>query len=158
MAQAQYKVWLDEEHLVLLRNWAREGYKDEEIADMMGIHVGTLYSWKNKYSDINNALKKGKEIIDGEVEEALIKSALGYTVHEKKITELPDGTYKKELSEKHIPPNVTALIFWLKNRRSKSWRDKQKEEIDTTMIDKLDNILKEVKEDAVRSVEKEDNN
>ena len=158
MAQAQYKVWLDEEHLVLLRNWAREGYKDEEIADMMGIHVGTLYSWKNKYSDINNALKKGKEIIDGEVEEALIKSALGYTVHEKKITELPDGTYKKELSEKHIPPNVTALIFWLKNRRSKSWRDKQKEEIDTTMIDKLDNILKEVKEDAIQSVKKEDNN
>lgn len=157
MAKGKYKEWLVDERLIILRDWARKGLKDQEIADRIGIHISTLCEWKNSYPQIDEALKKGKEIIDSEVEEALIKSALGYTVQEKKITELPDGTYKKELSEKHIPPNITALIFWLKNRRSAAWRDKQKEEIDTTMIDKLDEYLKEVKEDAIRSTEKEDN-
>lgn len=68
----------------------------------MGISESTLYDWKNRFPDISEALKKGKEVVDFEVENALLKNAM-------------DG-------------NVTAQIFWLKNRRPDKWKDKREEE------------------------------
>lgn len=79
VAKGKYAYWLTDEGLTLLRQWARDGYTDDQIAGRIGINRGTLYDWKRRFPDFDNALKKGKEIIDGEVEEALIKSALGYT-------------------------------------------------------------------------------
>lgn len=125
MAKGKYEKWLKEENLLLLEGWARDGLTDEQIAKNMGISVKTLFNWKTSYLPILQALKKGKEVVDYEVENALLSSAL-------------EG-------------NTTAQIFWLKNRRPDKWRDKQKEETDKTALDKLDNILKEIKEDAERS-------
>lgn len=125
MAKGKYEKWLKEENLLLLEGWARDGLTDEQIAKNIGITVSTFYEWKKKYSEISESLKKGKEVVDYEVENALLSSAL-------------EG-------------NTTAQIFWLKNRRPDKWRDKQKEETDKTALDKLDSILKEIKEDAERS-------
>lgn len=125
LAKGKYQKWLLKENLLLLESWARDGLTDEQIAKNMGISAKTLWDWKNKHSNICNALKKGKEVVDYEVENALLSSAL-------------EG-------------NTTAQIFWLKNRRPDKWRDKQKEETDTTALNKLDNILKEIKDDALRS-------
>lgn len=125
LAKGKYQKWLLKENLLLLEGWARDGLTDEQIAKNMGISAKTLWDWKNKHSNICNALKKGKEVVDCEVENALLSSAL-------------EG-------------NTTAQIFWLKNRRPDKWRDKQKEETDTTALNKLDNILKEIKDDALRS-------
>lgn len=125
MAKGKYEKWLKEENLLLLEGWARDGLTDEQIAKNMGISVKTLFNWKTRYLPILQALKKGKEVVDYEVENALLSSAL-------------EG-------------NTTAQIFWLKNRRPDKWRDKQKEETDKSALDKLDNILKEIKEDAERS-------
>lgn len=125
MAKGKYEKWLKEENLLLLEGWARDGLTDEQIAKNMGITVSTFYEWKKKYSEISESLKKGKEVVDYEVENALLSSAL-------------EG-------------NTTAQIFWLKNRRPDKWRDKQKEETDKTALDKLDSILKEIKDDAERS-------
>lgn len=125
LAKGKYQKWLLKENLLLLEGWARDGLTDEQIAKNMGISAKTLWDWKNKHSNICNALKKGKEVVDYEVENALLSSAL-------------EG-------------NTTAQIFWLKNRRPDKWRDKQKEETDTTSLNKLDNILKEIKDDALRS-------
>lgn len=125
MAKGKYEKWLKEENLLLLGGWARDGLTDEQIAKNIGITVSTFYEWKKKYSEISESLKKGKEVVDYEVENALLSSAL-------------EG-------------NTTAQIFWLKNRRPDKWRDKQKEETDKTALDKLDSILKEIKEDAERS-------
>lgn len=125
MAKGKYEKWLKKENLLLLEGWARDGLTDEQIAKNIGITVSTFYEWKKKYSEISESLKKGKEVVDYEVENALLSSAL-------------EG-------------NTTAQIFWLKNRRPDKWRDKQKEETDKTALDKLDNILKEIKEDAERS-------
>ena len=125
MAKGKYEKWLKEENLLLLEGWARDGLTDEQIAKNIGITVSTFYEWKKKYSEISEPLKKGKEVVDYEVENALLSSALG--------------------------GNTTAQIFWLKNRRPDKWRDKQKEETDKTALDKLDSILKEIKEDAERS-------
>lgn len=125
MAKGKYEKWLKEDNLLLLEGWARDGLTDEQIAKNIGIGERTLYEWKEKYSQISQSLKKGKEVVDYEVENALLSSAL-------------EG-------------NTTAQIFWLKNRRPDKWRDKQKEETDKTALDKLDSILKEIKDDAERS-------
>ena len=80
MAKGKYEEWLQPDNLLLLEGWKRNGLTDEQIAKNMGINVATLYTWRNKYDKINNALKKGKEVVDLEVENALYKSAVGYSV------------------------------------------------------------------------------
>lgn len=91
MAKGKYEKWLTPDGLTLLQGWAREGLTDEQIAHNIGITAKTLYEWEKKYSKICEALKKGKDVVDFEVENALLKNALG--------------------------GNVTAQIYWLKNRK-----------------------------------------
>lgn len=98
----------------------------------MGIHVSTLYDWLNKYHEISDAIKKGKAPVDIQVENALLKRALGYTATEtiEEVYQEGEGKNKKVISShirritKDIPPDVGAIVFWLKNRRPKQWRDK----------------------------------
>lgn len=120
---AKCEEWLTSDRLTILRGWARNGLTNEEIAKNMGIHVGTLYAWKKKYPEINDALKKGKEIIDNEVEEALIKAALGYTYEETEEFTDKEGCKHTKTFTRYAKPDTTALIFWLKNRRPGQWRD-----------------------------------
>ncbi|WP_353986594.1 HNH endonuclease [Lactiplantibacillus plantarum] len=82
MAKGKYTEWLTPESLIVLEGWARDGLTDAQIAQKIGIRRPTLYDWKKKYPDISDALKKGKEVIDRQVENALLKKALGYTVTE----------------------------------------------------------------------------
>lgn len=95
---AKYQDWLEPDGLTLIQGWARNGLNDEQIAKNIGISESTLYDWKKKYPDFSKALKRGKEVVDFEVENALLKSALS--------------------------GNTTAQIFWLKNRRPNSWRER----------------------------------
>lgn len=135
MAKGKYAKWLEPEGLLLLEGWARDGLTDEQIAHNMGISRETLRVWKNKYSVISGTLKKGKEIVDIQVENALLKRALGYVSKEQKVTK--DGEIIE--LEKEIPPDTTAQIFWLKNRKPDKWRDKV-ENVNTTDDDKVINI------------------
>lgn len=121
MAKGKYEYWLSADGLLLLEAWARDGLTDEQIAHNVGIAVCTLYDWKKRFSNISEALKKGKEIADIEVENALHKRAVGYEYQEE-IYE--NGVLTKRVI-KQMPPDVTAQIFWLKNRKSAQWRDKQ---------------------------------
>ena len=124
MAKGKYQRWLEPDGLLLLEGWARDGLTDEQIASNIGIRRETLYQWKAKYPNISNALKKGKEVVDIEVENALLKRALGYEYEEKR-TEASDRYGAKIVTTtKHVPPDVTAALFWLKNRKPNSWRDK----------------------------------
>ena len=116
MAKGKYKEWLDPDNLKLLEGWARDGLTDEDIARNMKIAVSTLYEWKNRYSEISEALKKGKEVVDYQVENAMLKSAL-------------EG-------------NTAAQIFWLKNRRPDKWRDNRNDSAEQQeALRKLDDIL-----------------
>lgn len=163
MAKGKYEKWLKNENHILLEGWARDGLTDEQIAKNMGISVKTLFNWKTNYLPILQALKKGKEVVDYEVENALLQKALGMTKVIQKPFKLKEVKYEngKRISEKErieyaeeevfIPPDTTAQIFWLKNRRPDKWRDKSRDEADTTTLDRLDNILNEIKEDAIRS-------
>jgi hypothetical protein len=124
MAKGKYEYWRTTDGLILLQGWARDGLTDEQIAHNMGIRRTTLYDWKNKYPDINDALKKGKEIVDYEVENALLKRA-------------KQG-------------DVTAQIFWLKNRRPEKWRDKV-QFTDETSLKKLDSLIEAIDKKAAKS-------
>lgn len=123
MAHGKYEYWRTSDGLILLEGWARDGLTDEQLAEKIGIAVSTLYDWKNKFLDISEALKKGKEIVDMEVENALLKRALGYSYTEVMTEESTEGTKHRE-TVKFIPPDTTAQIFWLKNRRPDKYRDK----------------------------------
>ena len=124
MAKGKYQRWLLPESLILLEGWAREGLTDEQIAKRMRISPGTLYDWEKKYPEISEALKKGKEVIDYEVERALLQRALGYDAQDTKVELGPDGS-KTVQTLRHIPGDTTAQIFWLKNRRPDKWRDRR---------------------------------
>lgn len=89
MAKGKYQEWLQPEGLLKIEGWARDGLTEEQIAANMGIGYSTLQTWKTKYQDIQDTLKKGKEIIDRKVENALLKRALGYSYTEDKYISVP---------------------------------------------------------------------
>lgn len=109
----------------MLEAWARNGLTDEQIAHNMGITTSTLYDWKNKYTDISESLKRGKEVVDILVENALLKRALGYKYKETKTIESKKDGMRTEVTIKEVVPDTTAQIFWLKNRKPQEWRDKR---------------------------------
>jgi transcriptional regulator with XRE-family HTH domain len=123
MAKGKYEQWLTDEGLTLLEGWARDGLTDEQIARNMGISRSTLKAWKKKYPTISTTLKKGKEVVDFEVENALLKNALGFEYTEETVSQQGDVLEVVKYSK----PHVTAQIFWLKNRKADKWREKQEE-------------------------------
>ena len=145
---ARIDEWLEQDKLTLLEGWARDGLTEEQIANNMGISRPTLWEWKKKEPNILNTLKKGKEVADYEVENALFKKALGYTIqiNEQKVDK--DGCVHDLVKDVHIPPDTTAQIFWLKNRNPKKWRDKVEVETNKQELSKLDELLGEIKKDA----------
>ena len=114
--------WLEEDKLILLEGWARDGLTEEQIANNMGIGRTTLYEWKQKEPNIANTLKKGKEVVDFEVENALLKNALS--------------------------GNVTAQIFWLKNRKKDQWREKIETNDEEKEIQNAKDIVVKIREIA----------
>ena len=162
MATGKYKEWLEPDKLILLQGWRRDGLSYEQIAANIGIAEGTLNNWCLQHSEIREALKKGEEVCVYEVENALYKAAVGYDVTETDQTETiyPDGTkvVNKHAKKRHIPPQIGAICFILKNRRSSKWQDKPAV-VDTSALDRLDAILKEAREaaekdDAIQSESK----
>lgn len=127
MAKGKYQKWLTPDGRTLLEAWARDGLTDEQIAHNMGIRRSTLADWKIKYPDISDALKKGKEVVDIEVENALLKRAKGFEWTETRIEQSAKDGRKVTLVKRFVPPDVGAAAFWLKNRKSEQWRDKQPE-------------------------------
>ena len=128
MAKVGRRTKYDESFPAKVLELAEKGLTDKEIAAQLGISRTVFYEYKNEIPEFADALKKGKEPIDNEVENALLKKAMGYD-YEEQVTEVrisEDGTRHPAVirtSKKHIPGDVTAQIFWLKNRMPKEWRD-----------------------------------
>jgi len=134
MAKGKYEYWLSEDGLTLLQGWARAGLTDIQIAHNCGISYKTMKVWKKQYSAIGTALKEGKQVIDILVENALLKRALGYeyeeTWRERVVTGFDPKTKKEKweivvtkVITKLVIPDVTAQIYWLKNRKRDMWKD-----------------------------------
>lgn len=153
MAKGKYEYWLTSEGLLKLGGWARDGLTDEQIAENMGIDVATLYRWKKKYCEICESLKKGKEIADIQIENALFERAKGGTHRVKKTFKVKTTFYddhgrkceKEELKtaedEVYTPGDTTAQIFWLKNRMPEKWREKQSVLLEGDIGVKLEDLL-----------------
>lgn len=122
-----------------IKQWCLDGHTDKEIYDALGISAETFYKHKREQPELSDALKQTKEIADNQVQDSLWKRANGYDTTEEKVTYDGDGcVIKREKTTKHIPPDPTSCIFWLKNRNPREWRDKQEiehsGEIDQTVI------------------------
>lgn len=102
MATGKYQKWLEPDGLLLLEAWARDGLTDEQIAGKCDVAVSTLYEWKKRYSEISEALKKGKEVVDVEVENALLQRTKGYTIPLRK-------TFKCKVIDYMTPTPVARL-------------------------------------------------
>ncbi|MDT2864678.1 helix-turn-helix domain-containing protein [Vagococcus carniphilus] len=143
---AKYDEWITEEGLIKIEGWARDGLTDEQIANNIGVNVRTIYDWKNKFSQFSHALKKGKDVVDRQVENAMFKSAIGYEYDEITKELNKDGELEvTKVVTKQVQPNSTAGIFWLKNRKPKEWRDKiETEHSGHISTGKLDSILEQL--------------
>lgn len=113
----------------------------EQIAHNCGCSPSTLHKWRNEHSEISEALKKGQDVVDAQVENALLKRALGYSYTEiTKELKLNKTTGEQELVvtkevTKMVVPDTTAQIFWMKNRRPDQWRSKPAEDSEEEDID-----------------------
>jgi hypothetical protein len=107
----------------LAKVWCKRGLVDIEIAANLDITTTTLNRWKAKYPEFCASLKAGKTVPDDRVERSLYHKAVGYTFESEKIFQ-HDGEIIRAKTIEHVPPDTTACIFWLKNRRPDQWRDK----------------------------------
>lgn len=128
---AKYTELLTREGLLQIEGWAKDGLIDEQIAKNMGVAYSTFKDWKKRFPDLSDVLKRSKEVVDREVENALFESAKGFVYEEETVTNTGEVVTVKKYSK----PNVTAQIFWLKNRKRNEWRDKQEIEQTTRTID-----------------------
>ena len=141
---AKINEWLENDKLILLEGWARGGLTDEQIAKNMGIAPSTLYEWKKKSKEFSESLKKGKEVIDFEVENALLKRALGYEYEEETYE---NGILTKKV-KKHVAPDTTAQIFWLKNRKPNNWKDRVETDEDKEAVANASQVIAKIRKVA----------
>ena len=130
--------------LILIQGMARDGLTQQQIADNLGINVDTLIEYKKKYTDFSEALKKGKEVVDIEVENALLKRALGYKYDE--VT-YENGVETKRVT-KEVQPDTTAQIFWLKNRKPNNWKDRVETDEDKEAVANASQVIAKIRKVA----------
>ena len=114
----------------------RRGATLEEIAEFFGVSSRTILRWKLENDQFCRALKIGAEVFDDRVEMSLYHRATGYKKTVKKIS--PDGEVIETVED--IPPDTTAMIFWLKNRKPAQWRVKAEDEKDQPQVQPIINV------------------
>ncbi|HAT4103707.1 TPA: transposase [Clostridium perfringens] len=148
MAKSKYGS-IVEPKLVVIEGWARNGLTIEQIAKNLGISKVTFYKYISEHTELSERLKKGKEVVDIEVENALLKRALGYKVDEvtkELIEDEETGISELKVTKvvtKEVVPDTTAQIFWLKNRKPEEWRDKKDVKHEGNINNPYENLTKE---------------
>ena len=104
------------------RHVCQLGATSYELGKALGVCVQTIDNWRRKYPEFCEAVRVGKEEADERVKASLYHRAVGYTFQSEKVFQYQGGIVRAEVTE-HVPPDVTAGIFWLKNRMPEQWRD-----------------------------------
>lgn len=117
-----YEDWCTPERLIVIRGWAMDGLTDEQIAANIGIGRTTFYKWRKEHPEFAQAIAVSKAVADREIENALFKAARR--------------------------GNVTAMIYWLKNRKPDEWRDRRDPDITSDLLAKVDEVTVRIKEAA----------
>ena len=153
MAKSKWETHVKDK-LILVEAWARNGLTDEQIAKNLGIAYSTFREYKNKHSALSAALKRGKEVVDIEVENALLKRALGYKYNE--VTKERDKDTGElvvtKVVTKEVVGDTTAQIYWLKNRKPEDWRDKKEIEHSGVLENKITNLTDEQIDEEIRKL------
>lgn len=132
-----------EEYAEQAYNYCLLGAIDDQLASFFSVDVSTINNWKNGYPEFLDAIKKGKEQADLEVTQSLKKRASGMKLKKQVVKE--GGIVE---IEDEIPPDTAAMIFWLKNRQPKIWRDKQETEHSGRVeVTSLGSLIDELSED-----------
>ena len=143
----KYEDWLTKDGLLRIEGWARDGLSLSQIAHNIGVADSTFRKWRDEHEAISAAIKRGNAPVDLEVENAMLKSALGHKETVRKAIKVKTEKQKVgegKIVEEHIeyvdeevyiPPQVTAQIFWLKNRRPDKWKDKIEQTVVTEVED-----------------------
>lgn len=129
--------WLSEEGLLLLKARSRDSLNKRELAEKIGVTSATLARWEREYPQIAEAVRKGREIIDISVENAILKKALGFETTEIKTVLKADGAEEVTTVCKNVPPDLSAASVWLKNRCPEKWRDKPENNNALSKVDKI---------------------
>lgn len=108
------------------------GATDEDLADFFGVNIRTIKRWMVEFPDFCHAVKTAKEEANDRVVRSLYQRAVGYTFDAVKIM-TSAGKEMVVPYREHVPPDVTAQIFWLKNRRKDEWRDKTEQDVNHKM-------------------------
>lgn len=164
-APTKYK---EKYHCDMALKFTRMGFRDTELAEAFDISESTLNEWKKKHRKFSESIKKGKEETDSVVVDSLLKRATGFEYDETTFEKVDnkenlqitkngeiktEDSYRKKIVTKQIPPDVTAQIFWLKNRQPKLWRDKQ--EIENTNKNFNVNLTKDEVKDISKMLDDE---
>lgn len=134
---------------------AESGKTNEQIAEIIGVHVRTLENWQGKHPQLLWAIRESKQMADELVEASLFSRAVGYTHSEEKAF-CSEGVVITHDTQKHYPPDVQAAMFWLKNRQPDKWREKQPGEDDKKIT--LDGEIKVAKldiQDRISQIKKD---
>lgn len=129
--KGKYEYWISSDGLLLIEGWARDGLSEEQIARNIGCAYSTLREWKERFPAISAVLKKGREVVVRELENALIKRAKGYEVEETtEELRFNRQTGQNELEivkrvKKHVAPDTGAIAFALKNYAPDKFRDRK---------------------------------
>lgn len=108
----------------------RLGATDKELADFFGVSEQTVNAWKDAHHEFLESLKEGKGLADAEVADKLYKRATGYEHAAVKIVANANSGQEHIVHyTERYPPDTTAAIFWLKNRRPDLWRDKTEQQL-----------------------------
>jgi hypothetical protein len=130
---------------------AQRGATIAEMADACAVETRTFFRWMNAYPELNEAVSSGKEAFDTRIERSLAERALGYSVDVEECFVI-NGVIHKETVRKYYPPDVTACIYWTKNRMPDRWRDVQRHEVNAVGLksaDELRQLLAEEFQDLV---------
>lgn len=133
------------EWVSLVEAYARRGMTDKQMCECLRISHDTFYNYIKKHPEFSEAIKRGREPVHMEVENALLKNALGYEYDEEQYEVFADGKIdkkRKRVVKKHVPGNLGAQIFWLINRLPDFWKQRKDdgkngnvEEIKETLAD-----------------------
>lgn len=146
------RYWLGEDGIELINDWRRRGLSVKAIAeDKIGIGATTLMKWRQQSPELDKALTITEDLVDGQVEGALLRRAMGYDYFEETWAPDPD-TGREVLTKKvkkHVPADVKAIAMWLYNRRGDAWRSMQPQlpADDGDIID-VKNVLVQIEEAA----------